>query len=164
VLVIGNLGDGRRGDMVQVFAVNRCISDPMIQIQFPGSHFSYKDYEKNPVIQDFSWDGQALFVFHSNIRNDGFGELHIFNMKTAKPILGLNPLGGCCYRDPQWSPDGAYLLFAFQDMKSAQSTTKIYYIQYGSIGAGEIYKPLPLPDITDPIEKPSPVLRPAMSP
>ncbi|OHB62124.1 MAG: hypothetical protein A2167_02380 [Planctomycetes bacterium RBG_13_46_10] len=40
-------------------------------------------------------------------------------------------------------------------------TTRLYYIPFGSIGTGEKYEPLPLPEITDPRERPQPVLRPA---
>ncbi len=164
-LVLGVLEDGRRGDIIQVFAVNRCIPNPMISVQFPGTHFTYKDYDQNPTIEDFTWDSKNLFVFHGNVRNGGFGDLHVFNTQTFKPSLSINPLGSCCYRDPQWSPDGAYLLFAFQDYrKGAASTTQLYYIRYGEIGSGATFKPLPLPDITDPLEKPQAILRVASTP
>jgi hypothetical protein len=37
--------------------------------------------------------------------------------------------GKCCYRGATFSPDGAYLLFAFQDIdKGADSRTELYYI------------------------------------
>ena len=49
-------------------------------------------------------------------RNSGWGELHIYNWETHKPTLTVNPIEKrCCYRDARWSPDGSYLLFAFQD-------------------------------------------------
>jgi serine/threonine protein kinase len=165
-LVLGVLKDGRRGDLVQVFSVSRCIPNPLVVVQFPQPHFSYNSYDKNPTIQDITWDGGSLFAFHDNKRNDGFGDLHIFNMETFQPNLSINPVkNACCYRDPQWSPDGSYLVFAFQNIgEGSKSITRLYYVPYGSIGTGENYEPLPLPEITDPEERPQPVLRPALAP
>jgi hypothetical protein len=37
----------------------------------------------------------------------------------------------------------------------------LYYVPYGSIGTGASYEPLPLPVITNPLEQPGAVLRPA---
>ncbi len=165
-LIMGVLKDGRRGDLVQVFNVDLCIPNPKIAIQFPPPHFTYQGYENNPALENIAWDGDALFSFHGNTRNEGFGELHVFNMESYQYIDSINPIGGvCCYRDPQWSPDGTHLLFAFQDyLQGSSSTTQLYYIPYGSIGTGASYEPLPLPEISDPREKPQPVLRPATVP
>jgi len=163
VVIMGVLQDGRRGDLVQVIPVDKCIANPLIAIHFPDPHFSYPEYTRIPTLQNLAWNGQALFAFHGLSRNEGFGNLHIFNMETYKANLSVNPIGGkCCYRDPQWSPDGTYLLFAFQDMSLGEgSTTQLYYIPYGSIGTGATFEPLPLPAITNPREQPLPVLRPA---
>jgi serine/threonine protein kinase len=163
VVIMGVLQDGRRGDLVQVIPVDRCIANPLIAIHFPDPHFAYPEYQRTPTLQNLAWNGLALFAFHGLSRNEGFGNLHIFNMETYKASLSVNPIDGkCCYRDPQWSPDGTYLLFAFQDMGQGEaSTTRFYYIPYGSIGTGATYEPLPLPEITDPREQPQAVLRPA---
>ncbi len=165
-LILGVLKDGRRGDLVQVFAVDRCIPNPLVEIQFPPPHFSYKEYEATPSLEGITWDGGALFSFHGSIRNEGFGNLHMFNMETYRFEANINPVNGtCCYRDPQWSPDGSHLVFAYQDiLQGSSSTTQLYYIPYGSLGTGAVYEPLPLPVITDPREKPQPVLRPALVP
>jgi hypothetical protein len=165
-LVLGVLADGRRGDVVQVFSVDRCIPDPLVQVQFPQPHFTFREYDKIPALESIAWDGSALFSFHGNTRNDGFGDLHIFNSDTFKALLSVNPIGGkCCYRDPAFSPDGSHLLFAYQDyLQGASSVTRLYYIPFGSIGTGQTYGPLPLPEISDPREKPQPVLRPAGGP
>jgi hypothetical protein len=89
--------------------------------------------------------------------------LHLFNRQTYKETLLINPIDkNCCYRDPQFSPDGTYLLFAFQDIRGAeQSVTQLYYIPYGTIGTGARYEPLPLPAFTNQREQPLAVLRPA---
>jgi serine/threonine protein kinase len=163
VVIMGVLQDGRRGDLVQVIPVDQCIANPQIAIHFPDPHFSYPEYTRTPTLQNLAWNGQALFAFHGLSHNEGFGNLHIFNMETYKASLSVNPIRGqCCYRDPQWSPDGTYLLFAFQDMSLGEaSTTQFYYIPYGSIGTGATFEPMPLPEITDPRQQPQPVLRPA---
>lgn len=165
-LVMGVLKDGRRGDIVQVFSVDRCIPNPMVKAQFPEPHFSFKAYTSNPVIESYDWDGESLFVLNDFKRNDGFGDLHIFNLETFKPLLTINPVkGACCYRDVHWSPDGTQLVFAFQNVaQGSSSTTQLYLIPYGEIGAGGSFEPLPLPEISDPKEKPQPVLRPAVTP
>jgi eukaryotic-like serine/threonine-protein kinase len=165
-LVLGVLKDGRRGDLIQVFDVDRCIPNPLVQIQFPEPHFVYKGYQTNPTIENYAWDGESLFVLNDNKRNDGFGDLHVFNIENFQSLIALNPIRNvCCYRDAQWSPDGQFLVFAFQDyLQGSQSTTQLYMIPYGEIGSGSAFKPLPLPEITDPREKPQPVLRPAAAP
>ncbi len=158
--------NGMRADVVAVFAVDKCYPDnyAAFDIQFPPPHFTYPGYEKFPVIQDLGFDGNTLFTLHGITRNDGFGDLHLFNMETYKFTQSVNPINNsCCYRDAEFSPDGTYLVFAFQDINLGQeSITKLYYIPYGTIGTGQTYTPLPLPDITDPIERPQPQLRPAI--
>ncbi len=154
-LILGVLKDGRRGDLVQVFNVDLCIPNPLVEIQFPPPHFTFKEYEKNPALESIAWDGASLFSFHGNTRNEGFGDLHTFNMQSYQFSQSINPVSGvCCYRDPQWSPDGSHLLVAFQDyLQGSSSSTQLYYIPYGSIGTGAAYEPLPLPEITNPREK-----------
>jgi hypothetical protein len=156
---------GLRADVVAVFPIDTCYPDnyAAFEVQFPPPHFTYPGYDQNPVIQDLGFDGSSLFALHGITRNGGFGDLHLFNMDSFKFSENVNPINNtCCYRDAEFSPDGSYLVFAFQDIGLGQaSTTKLYYIPFGSIGTGQIYEPLPLPEITDPKEQPQPVLRPA---
>ena len=158
--------NGMRADVVAVFPVDTCYTDnyAAFEVQFPPPHFTYPGYEKFPSIQDLGFDGNSLFALHGIVRNDGFGDLHFFNMDTFTFSESVNPINNtCCYRDAQFSPDGSYLVFAFQDITLGQaSTTRLYYIPFGTIGTGQIYEPLPLPEITDPKERPQPVLRPAI--
>ncbi len=157
--------NGVRADIVAVFPVDTCYADnyAAFEIQFPPPHFTYPGYEQYPQIQDLGFDGTSLFAFHGIVRNDAFGDLHLFNMDTFTFSGAVNPVNNtCCYRDAEFSPDGSYLVFAFQDITLGQaSTTRLYYIPFGSIGTGASYEPLPLPEITDPRERPQPVLRPA---
>jgi serine/threonine protein kinase len=155
---------GLRADVVAVFPVDTCYPDnyAAFEIQFPPPHFTFPGYDSNPSIQDLGFDGSSLFAFHGITRNGGFGDLHLFNMDSFRYSENVNPVNNtCCYRDAEFSPDGSYLVFAYQDIGLGQaSTTKLYYIPFGSIGTGESYEPLPLPEITDPKESPQPVLRP----
>jgi hypothetical protein len=162
-VVLGVLADGRRGEVVHVFAVDKCIVNPLVQVQFPEPHFTFSEYTHDPVLPGLAWDGESLFVVNGLTRNEGFGNLHLFNRETFKATTNANPIDGvCCYRDPSFSPDGNYLLFAFQDITlGADSRTQIYYIPYGTLGTGVKYDPLPLPEYSDPKEAPQAVLRPA---
>lgn len=156
---------GLRADVVGVFPVDICFPDgyASFEVQFPPPHFTFPGYDDNPSIQDLGFDGTSVFAIHGQTRNGGFGDLHLFNMDSFSFSESVNPIRNtCCYRDAEFSPDGNYLAFAYQDIGLGQaSTTKLYYIPFGSIGTGESYEPLPLPDIADPKERPQPVLRPA---
>ena len=99
------------------------------------------------------------------MHNDGFGDLYIYNSESGTADLAVNPIeSACCYRDPQWSPDGRYLFFVFQN-ENPKDKNKIlfYFIKYATFGAGEKYEPIPLEDslFKSPTEKPMPILRPA---
>jgi tRNA A-37 threonylcarbamoyl transferase component Bud32 len=153
-----------RADVVAVFPVDPCFPDgyASFEVQFPPPHFTYPGYDNNPVIQHLGFDGGSVFAFHGNTRNDGFGDLHLFNLDSFRYSEKVNPVNSsCCYRDAEFSPDGRYLVFAYQDIGlGSASTTRLYYIPFGSIGTGERYEPLSLPEIADPKERPQPVLRP----
>jgi tRNA A-37 threonylcarbamoyl transferase component Bud32 len=155
---------GIRADIVAVFPVDQCFPDgyASFEVQFPPPHFTFSGYDKNPSIQDLGFDGESLFALHGITRNGGFGDLHLFNLDSFRFTEKANPVNGtCCYRDAQFSPDGTHLVFAYQDIGlGSASTTMLYYVPFGSIGTGEGYEPLPLPEITDPKESPQPVLRP----
>jgi serine/threonine protein kinase len=163
IKILGVLEDGRRADIIQVLEVDNCTSKPHILDNFPPPRFTFSEYEKNPTIQNFAWDGDLLFAFTSLIRNDGFGDLYLYNTELYKDYPKVNPIQDtCCYRDPRWGPDFSYITFAFQDYRQgADSATSLYYVPFGSLGTGASFEPLPLPEISDPREKPYPALRPA---
>jgi hypothetical protein len=160
--LIANMGSGKQGNIIQLFKVDRCIPNPRAEDNFPPPRFTMPGYDKNPVIQNFTWDGALLFVLNNIVRNEGFGDLYLYNHELHKAYDKINPVGNaCCYRDSQFSPDGSYLLFAFQNYAGGSSSqTQLYYISYASIGSGATYEPLPLPPITNARESPWPVLRP----
>jgi hypothetical protein len=152
-------------DQVSVLDIHDC--DPTkikIVDTFPGTHFEIPGFQSG-LLLDFDWDGFNQFVFNTARRNNGWGDLHIYNWESHKPTLTINPINKrCCYRDARWSPDGTYLFFTFQDEGLAADTqTFFYYVPYGDIGAGANLTPIKLPDgfFKNPKEAPQPALRPA---
>ena len=153
---------GVQGDIVQIFPVGDCESQPYRSDEFPASRFTVEDYDKSPYLQNFGYDGGYLYAISSFTRNDGFGHLYIYNGDLHRAETEANPIdGNCCYRDPQFSPDGHYLIFAYQPFE-AGATTQMYVVPYGTIGTGARYEPLSLPEgfLTNPKAKPQPVFRP----
>lgn len=130
---------------------------------FPGLYFTPARYDGN-LLPDFDWDGKELFTFNTSHRNDGWGEFYMFNYITNKPTQ-LRPVEGhCCYRDIRWSPDGSYVLFAFQDeLLAADAQNQLYYMEAGLLGTGATPTLIPLPEgfFKNLKEAPQPAWRPA---
>ena len=163
VELIANLGTGIRADVIQLLPIATCNPNPRPLDNFPPPRFEMRGYAKNPVIQNYDWDGTYLFTLTNVVRNEGFGDLYFYNTDLHKARQEVNPIEDtCCYRDPHWSPDGSYIVFAYQNyLGGSNSITQLCLLPFGSIGTGAQYHPLPLPDITNPREKPQPILRPA---
>ena len=152
-------------DQVSVVDIHDCDPTKISLVDtFPGTHFEIPGFQGG-LLLDFDWDGSNQFVFNTARRNNGWGDLHIYNWESHKPTLTINPIDKkCCYRDARWSPDGTYLLFAFQDAGNTNKPqTVFYYVPYGDIGAGATLIPIKLPDgfFKNPKEAPQPALRPA---
>ena len=152
-------------DLVSVLNIQDCTPATIdILDTFPGNRFNPPGFQGG-VMLDFDWDGFNQFIFNTVRRNSGWGELHIYNWETHKPTLTVNPIGKrCCYRDARWSPDGSYLLFAFQDEGLADAAqTLLYYVPFGQIAADASLSPIPLPEgfFKNRREAPQPALRPA---
>jgi hypothetical protein len=158
---------GIRQDTIVVRDFSRCVETPArVGVEFPASYFTIKGYVNNPLLGNYGWDGRILFALTGAIRNGGYGDFYIFNTELNRADLEVNPIAGnCCYRDPSWSPDGRYLTFAYQAI-SATNKIELYLISYGSIGTGEVFQPIPLPEnfFANRQESPQPVLRPAVEP
>ncbi|MFQ5616007.1 MAG: TolB family protein, partial [Anaerolineales bacterium] len=154
---------GLQVDLIQILDISKCVEKPPKLDGFPASRFSIEGYETTPLIPDWDWDGEALFTMNSLKRNGGFGDLYSYNAvrHTGEKI---NPLQGkCCYRGGRWSPDGRYLLFAFQEF-SPDSVTIFYYVPFATLNTGTDLVPLSIPALTNPKEFPQPALRPAQTP
>jgi serine/threonine-protein kinase len=158
---------GLKADTIRLFDFACGNNTPRKLEEFPGSWFTMPRYEKQPELQGWGWDSDVLFAFVDNVRNEGFGDIYVYNSSAKRPARQIFPIadGRCCYRDPQWSPDGATLLFVFQDIETgANSTTELYYIPYGQVGTGASATRIPLPDnfFKDPRQKPQPVMSPPL--
>ncbi len=157
---------GKQVDLIDVLDISNCEIGPQRKDQFPATRFSIKGYDANPIIESFTWDGESSFVLiGGTFRNGGFADMYFYNAELHKGEQ-INPLRDvtCCYRDPHWSPDGSYLVFAFQDIALGEGNlTQIYIIRSGSLGNRAIYTPLSLPDgfFANKRDVPMPVFRPA---
>lgn len=153
---------GAGGDLVTIIEITECTPEPNTVDNFPPPRFRPEDYTANPTILNFGWDGNSLFSMNTFIRNSGFGNLDIYNADLYKASVDVNPINdSCCYRDSNFTPDGSYLFFAFQQYPGGDGSIVFYIIPYGTIGTGVVYQPIPLPPITDPKAAPEAVLRPA---
>ncbi|HLF74805.1 MAG TPA: protein kinase [Anaerolineales bacterium] len=149
----------------QVFLLSIDIPDcdtvgPVRTDRFPGRHIDF-DNKSTKRITSYDWNGDHLFLLNDSIRNDGFGDLYLYDSKTQNAAK-INPLDGlCCYRDARWSSDGNYIFFAFQKFDSSQ--IELYYIPYGDTNGSDGWTPIEIPELlfTTPREKPQPALRSA---
>jgi hypothetical protein len=160
VVVVGT-DAGSQVELVRVLNVSKCGQAPVRMDEFPGARFEPRGYRAKPVIESFGWDGSMVFAMNINTLN-GFGDFYTYNMSSLNENL-LTPINNqCCYRDFQWSPDGQYILFAFQDIRYGKAI-QLYLVPYGTIDTGEQFTALPFPESlwTNPKEEPQPVLRPA---
>ena len=141
---------------------------PPLLDNFPGSRFTMQGYGtgsgQSTVIPSFDWDGQALFLLNSIFRYQ-YGYLYTYNFEKKNTAALTDPMGtSCCYTDARWSPDGSYILFAYQDItQGINARTQLFYVSFGAIGTGVKYSPLPLPEsmLSKPADHPEPALRPA---
>ncbi len=162
ILKLANI-QGKLGDLIQIYDFQSCDFPPNRIDEIPAGRFTLEDYDETLRIENIGFDGNLLMALISYTRNGGYGHLYVYNTSDQKVEARVNPINGeCCYRDPQFSPDGRYLIFVYQPFE-ANARSYIYYIPYGSIGTGTSYKPLLLPEsfFDDPRGKPQPILRPA---
>lgn len=139
-----SVSNGSRVDLIVVFDISKCDSNVSGWLDtFPGSRFSMAGYDKDPVIPFFDWDGQSLFLLNSIFRFKT-GYLYAYNYDTKRPADALSPLKSCCYESAVWSPDGSFIMFAYQDIDGGRK--QLYYVPYGTVGTGATYQPLNLPD------------------
>jgi len=147
----------------QVFLVSvdipNCITvGPSRLARIPGTRIDFES-ESNSRIVSYDWDGDHLFLLNDSIRNDGFGNLYLFDSNLRQGEK-LNPMNGeCCYRDARWSPDKTYIFFVFQ--RYGTNDIEFYYVPYAEIGDGVKWTPIPYVDtvFSTSREKPQPALR-----
>lgn len=157
--------DTRLVNSDQVFLLNldiaNCANVALSRLDtIPGGRIEF-DRESTRRIGSFDWDGKNLFLLSDVIRNDGFGNLYLYNSETREVTI-LNPIEGeCCYRDARFSPDGKYILFAYQGFN--RTDIALYYVPLAELPGGGPFTPISLPSrfFSTPREKPQPVMRPA---
>jgi serine/threonine protein kinase len=139
----------RIGDTIRVLDVDmeRCQkADPLIMDEFPAKRFTPEGFERYPILPSYDWDGSERFLFNSLKRNVAYGELYLYDLSTTT-VNKIDPIDGvCCYGSAVFSPDGTYILFAFQDVRrGAESETQLYYVPMDQIGVGTKFTPIKLP-------------------
>jgi serine/threonine-protein kinase len=154
--------DTERVSSDQIFLLNvdipRCDTLGPVRIdRIPGSHIEF-DSASTKRITSFDWDGDHLFLLNDSIRNDGFGDLYLYDSNT-KQSKKINPIEGmCCYRDARWSPDAKYILFVFQRFDSNE--VGLYYVPYSDVESGGSLTPIAIPsELLTPRDKPQPAIR-----
>lgn len=158
--------DGRVADTIRVMDIHRCReAEPVVQDEFPAGRFIPESYTTNLLLPSLGWDGADIILFNTLKRNDGYGPLYKYDLSIGQEEK-INPIRNiCCYRDATFSPDGKYVIFAFQDLSQGEgSETLVYYIPWEDLGSGKTFTPLALPSnfFSSPREKPEFALRPAL--
>jgi WD40-like Beta Propeller Repeat len=155
--------DRQVGDVsiIRVLSYNHCQAAPQALNYFPAWHLLPEAYRHFPSLTSFGWDGKEQFAFVAAAdRETGLGGLFLYDAGSAKLSTPVDWLGECCYRDPSFSPDGSYLLFAFQP-QPPDGDLRLYLSPVEAVGEQAALTPLPLPDF-DPLNPPGAVLRPAL--
>jgi serine/threonine protein kinase len=141
-----SVNTGERVDLISIFDISTCSgSTGLAMDSFPAARFEMIGYNARPVIPSFDWNGETLFVLNSIYRYE-LGYLYAYNAGTKRGDA-LDPMETrCCYTAARFSPDGLFLLFAYQDPNAGSNLDpQLYYVSYGSMGTGSAYTPLPLP-------------------
>ncbi len=157
--------DTRLVNSDQIFYLNVDIPNcdtvgPVRLDRIPGGRIEYVG-ESTKRIGSFDWDGEHLFLLNDFIRNDGFGNLYLYDSNTREATK-LNPINGeCCYRDARLSPDGKYIFFVYQRFGS--NVIELYYVSFSDLQSGQPLTPIELPSgfFATARERPQPALRPA---
>jgi serine/threonine protein kinase len=160
---------GKFLDVLELYSLRGSGEDVDVHDYIPGDRFSLRGYigpNDAHTLSDFGWDGDRTFALHGLVSPTGYGDMVIYrripeqnNFKVEK----LAPIDGqCCYQDIQWSPNGEYLLFVFQDNRYLKDTL-VYYEPYATIREELTRTPLPFPEgfFDDPEARVEPALRPA---
>lgn len=148
----------------QIFLLNvdipKCATvGPVRLAKIPGTRIDFNK-ESTKRIVSYDWNGGHLFLLNDSIRNDGFGDLYLYDSQSHQAER-INPINGaCCYRDARWSPDNSYIFFVFQ--RYGTNDIEFYYIPYEELGKNNALVPIPNVDtlFSTAREKPQPALRP----
>ncbi len=156
---------GLQEDQIDIVDLGDCVEQPRIRDSFPGTRFQIRNYNITPLLSSWDWDGLALFLMTNRVRNDVYGDLYQYNPELRRGDE-INPIdGSCCYYAPEWSPDGRFVFFAFQDISQGQdSQTVFYYVPFATLSGGGQIVPMNIPPLTNARAIPEAALRPAVRP
>jgi hypothetical protein len=163
-MLMAHVIDTRLVNSDQLFLLNadieNCANVGLSRLDtIPGGRITF-DKESTRRLGSYDWDRKNLFLLNDSIRNENFGNLYLYNSDTRE-VVKLNPINGeCCYLDARFSPDGKYILFAYQ--RFDRSDIALYYISFADLQSGGPFTPISLPSrfFSTPREKPQPALRP----
>jgi Tol biopolymer transport system component len=152
---------GTQVDQIDIIDITNCVELPIVFDGFPGTRFQIT----NNNIYAWDWDGEALTLMNNFVRNDGFGDLYLYNQQLRRGEL-INPIGGsCCYTGPEWSPDGRYIFFAYQDrLQGENSETIFYFVAFATLNGGGQIVPMSFDPVTDSRDLTEAAFRPAAAP
>ena len=145
--------------LLKVDIPNCATVGPVRVAKIPGTRIDFSG-DSTKRITSYDWDGDHLFLLNDNIRNDGFGDLYMYDSQNRMGEK-INPINGlCCYRDARWSPDKKYIFFVFQRLGTTE--LQFYYGPYADLGKSDSWIPIQNVDtlFSTPREKPQPALRP----
>lgn len=151
-------------ERISVLDVSNCAAGGIFAVaQFPSRENPLSGYQNDPIIPGFDWDGDQRFLLNDFVRNEGFGNLYLYDMATQTLEL-FNPIDdSCCYRDARWSPDGQYVLFLFQDIRQGStSRNQFYFVSFDDLLNGKPGTPFTMPVgiFSNLREQPDPSFRP----
>lgn len=156
---------GLQEDQIDVINLTSCVEKPQIFDSFPATRFPIANFSVTPLLSSWDWDGSFLYLMTNFVRNEGFGDLYLYNSELHRGEK-INPIeGSCCYYGPEWSPDGRYVFFTFQDFAGgANSTTVFYYVPFATLSSGGQIVPMNFDPLTDPRALTEAAFRPAPAP
>ena len=68
-------------DLIRVSDIRACDPSQIKTLdEFPGTHFTPQGFTDRPILPDFDWDGEFLFLFNTLIRNGGWGDLYVYDL------------------------------------------------------------------------------------
>jgi serine/threonine-protein kinase len=162
-MLLSILVDGTYRDEVNILDFNQCTAAPLLVKEILPTYFLFtlRGYFEHPEISSFSWNGNDQLLLNGSVNNEGFGDLHLYDLKQNQG-QELTPNGDCCYRDAHWSPDGSYLFYSFQ--ADAGGEVSLFYTPTSKLSQpGESMASLVLPKgfLAGSLESLQPALRAA---
>jgi len=107
--------EGSERDKISVLDFSQCSASPQLVQEILPTYFLFtlRGYYDHPEISNVSWANDDQLLLNGFLNKEGFGNLQLYNFAQNQG-QEIAPNGPCCYRDANWSPDGAYLFYTYQ--------------------------------------------------